>query len=195
MKHNAFIIGLFLLFAVVVLADTSEEHQDCPAPISVIGGIIALGVYLYGKNKPDDSPPIDPQKLMIPQQYTEPQQIEQVERESANGDAFYQVIIDNNIFRPLGWYPQTPKPKNILIGTVIATNTTQDTKAFIVDQQSGQLHSFWIRVRATLSPLYHSLCLCLSWHRSNCDAETGVYSAHPYRCCPAYRRWGGIPRI
>ena len=37
MKQGAFIIGLFLIFAVVVLADTSEEHQDCPAPISVIG--------------------------------------------------------------------------------------------------------------------------------------------------------------
>ncbi|MDE0636205.1 MAG: hypothetical protein OXI43_10205 [Candidatus Poribacteria bacterium] len=37
MKQGAFIIGLFLFFAVVVLADTSEKHQDCPAPISVIG--------------------------------------------------------------------------------------------------------------------------------------------------------------
>lgn len=37
MKQGTFITGLFLLFAVVVLADTSEEHQDCPAPISVIG--------------------------------------------------------------------------------------------------------------------------------------------------------------
>ncbi len=37
MKQGAFITILFLLFAAVVLADTSEEHQDCPAPISVIG--------------------------------------------------------------------------------------------------------------------------------------------------------------
>ena len=37
MKQSAFITILFLFFAAVVLADTSEEHQDCPAPISVIG--------------------------------------------------------------------------------------------------------------------------------------------------------------
>ncbi len=37
MKQGAFITIFFLLFSVVVLADTSEEHQDCPAPISVIG--------------------------------------------------------------------------------------------------------------------------------------------------------------
>lgn len=115
--------------------------------VSIVGGIIALSVYLYGKNKPDASPPIAPQKLMRPHQHTESQQNEQVAREYANGDAFYQVIIDNNIFRPLGWHPQTPKPKNILIGTVIATNTTQHTKAFIVDRQSGQLHSVRVNDR------------------------------------------------
>ena len=37
MKQGAFIIGLFLIFAVVVLADTSEEHHECPAPISITG--------------------------------------------------------------------------------------------------------------------------------------------------------------
>lgn len=37
MKKGAFITIFFLIFAAVVLADTSEEHQDCPAPINVIG--------------------------------------------------------------------------------------------------------------------------------------------------------------
>lgn len=37
MKQGAFITILFLLFESVVLADTLEEHKDCPAPISVIG--------------------------------------------------------------------------------------------------------------------------------------------------------------
>ena len=37
MKQDAFIIALILLFTSIVLADTPEEHQDCPAPISVIG--------------------------------------------------------------------------------------------------------------------------------------------------------------
>ncbi len=37
MKQGALIRTLFLLFAAVVFADTSEEHQDCPVPISVIG--------------------------------------------------------------------------------------------------------------------------------------------------------------
>jgi hypothetical protein len=37
LKQNVFITILFLLSVVVALADTPEEHQDCPASISVIG--------------------------------------------------------------------------------------------------------------------------------------------------------------
>ena len=37
MKQGAFITTLFLFFASGVFADTTEEHHDCPAPISVIG--------------------------------------------------------------------------------------------------------------------------------------------------------------
>ncbi len=52
---------------------------------------------------------------------------------------FYQVIIDNNIFRPLGWQPPKEEPEYTLLGTAIASNGT-DTKAFIVERRSGQLH-------------------------------------------------------
>lgn len=55
-------------------------------------------------------------------------------------DAYYQVIIDNNLFRPLGWQPETSHPEYILVGTAIATRTTHHTKAFIVERQSEQLH-------------------------------------------------------
>ncbi len=107
---------------------------------SIMGGLIAVGIYLYGQNNQSYQPSLAPNKPVSGQQHTESHQNEQVKRKSANGDAFYQVIIDNNLFRPLGWRPPTPKPKYILIGTVIATDATQHTKAFIVERQSGQLH-------------------------------------------------------
>ena len=37
LKRNAFITILFLLSVTVVFAETPKEHQDCPAPISIIG--------------------------------------------------------------------------------------------------------------------------------------------------------------
>ena len=35
---------------------------------------------------------------------------------------FYQVIIDNNLFRPLGWRKPTPAPRFALIATVMRQN-------------------------------------------------------------------------
>lgn len=41
-------------------------------------------------------------------------------REVAQGDAaFYRVIVENNIFRPLGWKEPISAPKYALIGTII----------------------------------------------------------------------------
>ncbi|RKU12978.1 hypothetical protein C6501_10055 [Candidatus Poribacteria bacterium] len=102
--------------------------------------IITIGGYLYGRKNRSYQPSTDKNKVMNTQQNTEVHQNKQVERKNANSDAFYQAIIDNNIFRPLGWQPETPQPKYVLIGTAIATNTTQHTKAYIVERQSGQLH-------------------------------------------------------
>ncbi len=106
----------------------------------IIVGIITIGGYLYGRKNRSYQPSMHKNKAMSTQQNTEAHQNKQVERQNANSDAFYQAIIDNNLFRPLGWQPEAPQPKYMLIGTAIATNTTQHTKAFIVERQSGQLH-------------------------------------------------------
>ena len=54
-------------------------------------------------------------------------------------ESFYQTIIDNNIFRPLGWQPPRKQPDYTLIGTAVSQNVT-DSKAFILDRRSHQLH-------------------------------------------------------
>lgn len=38
-------------------------------------------------------------------------------------EAFYRVIIDNNLFRPLGWKKPNEKPSYSLLGTVVDTDT------------------------------------------------------------------------
>ena len=55
-------------------------------------------------------------------------------------DAFYQTIIDTNIFRPLGWRKPLKRPSYQLIGTI----TGFKTKAVILDKQSNQLHTLTI---------------------------------------------------
>ncbi len=55
--------------------------------------------------------------------------------ESDNSD-FYKVIIDNNIFRPLGWRPPNREPQYTLIGTAIDPNGSR-VEAFISEERSN----------------------------------------------------------
>ena len=60
-----------------------------------------------------------------------------VERESV-GD-FYRVIIDNNLFRPLGWRRPNRDPEYALVATWIGTKGTV-AKALVMERKSSQLY-------------------------------------------------------
>lgn len=51
---------------------------------------------------------------------------------------FYQVIVTNNLFRPLGWTKPKPKPAFELIATVIKQNG--EHKALIRNTRNRKLH-------------------------------------------------------
>ena len=59
------------------------------------------------------------------------------ERESV-GD-FYHVIIENNLFRPLGWQRPNRDPEYALIATWIGTRGTV-AKALVMERKSSQLY-------------------------------------------------------
>jgi len=44
---------------------------------------------------------------------------------------FYRTIIENNLFRPLGWTPPRPKEPYRLIGTLIPRDDTTPPRAFL----------------------------------------------------------------
>ncbi len=112
--------------------------------ISITGIIIIIGWNLYENNSQNDQSPVQKNRVINQQQQAKPSQNKNMEGKTDNTpgtlDAYYQIIIDNNLFRPLGWKPEEPKPKYMLIGTVLAKNTTKHTKALIVERQSGKLH-------------------------------------------------------
>ena len=60
-----------------------------------------------------------------------------VERESV-GD-FYRVIIENNLFRPLGWRKPNRDPEYALVATWIGTKGTV-AKALVMERKSSQLY-------------------------------------------------------
>ena len=54
-------------------------------------------------------------------------------------DAFYRVIIEYNLFRPLGWTPPHPQPVYRLLGTFISIEGTE-SQAILQVIASKQLH-------------------------------------------------------
>ncbi len=59
------------------------------------------------------------------------------ERES--GGDFYRVIIENNLFRPLGWQRPNRDPEYALVATWIGTRGTV-AKALVMERKSSQLY-------------------------------------------------------
>ena len=60
------------------------------------------------------------------------------EAQESGGD-FYRVIIENNLFRPLGWERPNRNPEYTLIATWIGTQGTV-AKALVMERKSNQLY-------------------------------------------------------
>lgn len=57
---------------------------------------------------------------------------------------FYRTIVDNNLFRPLGWRPPRPKVLYRLIGTIIPTNGGTQPQAILQATGSNKIHTVTI---------------------------------------------------
>lgn len=51
--------------------------------------------------------------------------------------AYYQTIIENNLFRPLGWRPPVPREPYRLLGTVVARDADTPPQA-IIESTTGE---------------------------------------------------------
>lgn len=52
---------------------------------------------------------------------------------------YYQIIVDNNLFRPLGWKPPNEEPEYTLIGASFDP-TGDSSEAFVLENRSNQFH-------------------------------------------------------
>lgn len=60
---------------------------------------------------------------------------------------FYRVIIENNLFRPLGWRQPRRKPGYVLIATWVESNG-ETAKALIMERSSN--HSYYATIGETV---------------------------------------------
>ena len=54
--------------------------------------------------------------------------------------SFYRTIIDNNLFRPLGWTPPRPEEPYRLTGTLIPRDANTAPKAFLLANATNTTH-------------------------------------------------------
>ena len=104
--------------------------------------IITFGAFLYQQNDPRPNTSIDQPTLKTPLNPHVNKSIPKKNKDaiSKNTDEFYQPIIDNNIFRRLGWKPPKKPEEYVLIGTA-STKNNNNSKAFILETKSKQLHT------------------------------------------------------
>ncbi len=110
----------------------------------ILTTVCILGILLFWDKYSPDSPAspktasmssIAPVKSSAPQA----QMPKSAELRRGNPGAFYQTIIDNNIFRPLNWEPPQREPIYILLGTAITTDGNTAT-AYIQERKSDQFY-------------------------------------------------------
>ena len=65
-------------------------------------------------------------------------------------EAFYTVIIDNNLFRPLGWTPPNNEPAYSLIGTAVGVDGAV-SQATLLEKRSNRYH--FVTIGTTLGDM------------------------------------------
>ena len=109
---------------------------------SIVGFLFVFGVELQwgnlAKMETDDAD-VNASKAQLKQELVayEKRKQESHSEKSKDNSGFYQVITENNIFRPLGWTPPKEEPEYTLIGTAIGTLGT-NSEAFVVERRSNQ---------------------------------------------------------
>ena len=76
--------------------------------------------------KTSETEPVHPRRV-----YRTPQSVFEV------SESFYRTIIDNNLFRPLGWTPSRPTEPYRLIGTILPIDANTPPRA-ILESTAGQ---------------------------------------------------------
>lgn len=97
--------------------------------------LLRLEHNLYARNETDEKAPQiystqNPSTSLRPRLETSP---------PANLREYYQVIVENNLFRPLGWQKPNREPQYILTGTIIDSEGKK-ARAFIIDQSSNKYY-------------------------------------------------------
>ncbi len=127
--------------------------------IGVVVGVFG-GVLLF--RSPADNPPLSVSPPSVPLVAPVDQGAKRGEsvvrlEPSMDIDAYYQTIIDKNIFRPLNWEPPQRVSRYTLLGTAIATDRSS-AEAYIQERESNQFYTVSVESKLKIQEIpitYH----------------------------------------
>ena len=102
----------------------------------IAGALVLLAVVFVVRLLASDPVRRDPEPVKERTAVSEPRRVHQPPP-VFDTEAYYRTIIDNNLFRPLGWTPPRPIEPYRLIGTILPRSETTPPKA-IIQSTAGQ---------------------------------------------------------
>ena len=75
-----------------------------------------------------------------PRVFRKPLSSQQMDLPDFQQSNFYLTIIDNNLFRPLGWRPPRPKEPYRLLGTILPNNGKSPSQAILQATTENRIH-------------------------------------------------------
>ena len=78
-----------------------------------------------------------PEPIKVQTWFPEPRRVQQRTPAVFDTETYYRTIIDNNLFRPLGWTPPRPVEPYQLLGTILPTDEKIPPQAIIQVSTAG----------------------------------------------------------
>ena len=97
--------------------------------------VVVVGVLSPSPRSPEREP--IPIEILPAERFQRPASAPPRQVSDWRAEAFYRTIIDNNLFRPLGWRPPVPREPYRLIGTILPRSETHTPPQAIIESTIG----------------------------------------------------------
>lgn len=108
-----------------------RKHLKHYGSIGLGSGVVLLCFILLTHTQAQNETPPEETVSISPRGFRKPFSAPQETLKDFQTTDFYRTIIDNNLFRPLGWRPPRPREPYRLLGTMIPTDRITGAQAII----------------------------------------------------------------
>ena len=113
----------------------------CVLGFLIFGFFGTRGLQTVGSTQTKTETRTETIRLASPRVFRKPLSPSQESLTDLQNTDFYRTIIDNNLFRPLGWRPQRPKEPYRLLGTILPKDTNAQPKAILQTTAGNKLYT------------------------------------------------------